>query len=40
VLPGNTLELRRTYPTFIFKVGHSEFAVDQELAREIFVRKG
>ena len=40
VLPGNTLQLSRTYPTFIFKVGHSEFAVDQELAREIFVRKG
>jgi DtxR family Mn-dependent transcriptional regulator len=40
VLPGNNLRLSRTYPTFIFKVGHSEFAVDDELAREIFVRKG
>ncbi len=40
VLPGNTLRLSRTYPTFIFKVGNSEFAVDDELAREIFVRKG
>ncbi len=39
VLPGNNLRLSRTYPTFIFKVGNSEFAVDDELAREIFVRK-
>lgn len=40
VLPGNTLLLSRTFPTFIFRVGNSEFAVDEELAREIFVRKG
>lgn len=40
VLPGNRLLLSRTFPTFIFKVGNSEFAVDEELAREIFVRKG
>ncbi|MDT8440291.1 MAG: metal-dependent transcriptional regulator [Desulfuromonadales bacterium] len=40
VLPGNVLQLLRAYPAFIFKVGHSEFAVDNDLAREIFVRKG
>jgi DtxR family Mn-dependent transcriptional regulator len=40
VLPGNMLKLCRTYPSYIFKVGNSEFAVDDELAREIFVRKG
>jgi len=28
-----------TYPSYIFKVGQSEFAVDEELAREIFVRQ-
>jgi len=39
VLPGSDLEVTRTFPSYIFKVGHSEFAVDQELAREIFVRK-
>ena len=39
VLPGNNLKVTRTFPTYIFKVGHSEFAVDAELAREIFVRK-
>jgi DtxR family Mn-dependent transcriptional regulator len=40
VLPGNTLQLSRTFPSYIFRVGNSEFAVDEELAREIFVRKG
>lgn len=39
VLPGNNLKVTRTFPTYIFKVGHSEFAVDTELAREIFVRR-
>ena len=39
VLPGSELEVTRTFPSYIFKVGHSEFAVDDELAREIFVRK-
>ena len=39
VLPGTSIVLLRTYPTYIFKVGHSEFAVDEELAAEIFVRK-
>lgn len=39
VLPGSDLRVTRTFPSYIFKVGHSEFAVDTELAREIFIRK-
>jgi len=39
VLPGSELQVTRTFPTYIFKVGHSEFAVDTELAQEIFIRK-
>jgi DtxR family Mn-dependent transcriptional regulator len=39
VLPGSELMVTRTFPSYIFKVGHSEFAVDSDLAREIFVRK-
>lgn len=39
VLPGSNLEVTRTFPSYIFKVGYSEFAVDSELASEIFVRK-
>jgi DtxR family Mn-dependent transcriptional regulator len=40
VLPGTSLKLSRRFPSYIFKVGNSEFAVDEELAKEIFVRKG
>lgn len=39
VLPGNEILLSRTFPSYIFKVGYSEFAVDDELAREIFIRR-
>jgi len=39
VLPGSVLVVTRTFPTYIFKVGHSEFAVDADLAREIFIRR-
>ncbi|TYO99499.1 DtxR family Mn-dependent transcriptional regulator [Geothermobacter ehrlichii] len=39
VLPGNEILLSRTFPSYVFKVGYSEFAVDDELAREIFVRR-
>ncbi|NIQ97040.1 MAG: metal-dependent transcriptional regulator [Desulfuromonadales bacterium] len=39
VLPGNSVTLRRAFPSYIFRVGNSEFAVDADLAREIFVRR-
>lgn len=39
VLPGNRIVLSQTFPTYIFKVGFSEFAIDSAMAREIFVRK-
>jgi len=39
VLPGNRIILTQAYPSYIFKVGYSEFAIDSNLAREIFVRK-
>jgi DtxR family Mn-dependent transcriptional regulator len=38
VLPGAELTLVQRYPAFIFEVGHTEFAVDQELAGRIVVR--
>ena len=38
VLPGNSIKLMQAYPSYIFKVGFSEFAIDDALAREIFVR--
>lgn len=39
VLPGSELNLVQTFPSYIFKVGHSQFAVDDNLAREIHIRR-
>lgn len=39
VLPGNRIILTQAYPSYIFRVGYSEFAIDTNLAKEIFVRK-
>jgi DtxR family Mn-dependent transcriptional regulator len=39
VLPGNKITLVQSFPSYIFRVGYSEFAIDTNLAKEIFVRK-
>jgi DtxR family Mn-dependent transcriptional regulator len=39
VLPGNRIKLQQTFPSFIFRVGFSEFAIDTAMAKEIFIRK-
>ncbi|MCK4502915.1 MAG: metal-dependent transcriptional regulator [Desulfuromonadales bacterium] len=39
VLPGTRVVLTQKFPSYIFKVGHSQFAVDDTLAREIHVRR-
>ncbi|HEX9022549.1 MAG TPA: metal-dependent transcriptional regulator [Geobacteraceae bacterium] len=39
VLPGNRIVLMQTFPSYIFRVGFSEFAIDTNMAREIFVRR-
>ena len=39
VLPGNKITLVQSFPSHIFRVGYSEFAIDTNLAKEIFVRK-
>jgi len=38
VLPGVTLKVKETYPSFVFEAGYSQFAVDEEIAGDIFVR--
>jgi len=40
LLPGATIELVQSFPAFLFRVGHSEFAVDRTIADEMFVRIG
>ncbi len=39
VLPGNRIRLSQAFPSYIFRVGYSEFAIDTNMAKEIFVRK-
>jgi len=39
VLPGSQVTLMQKFPSYIFKVGHSQFAVDDTLAREIHIRR-
>ncbi len=40
VLPGTEIKMIQNFPTYVFQLGFSEFAVDSQMAREIFVRKG
>ncbi|GAB4294618.1 MAG: metal-dependent transcriptional regulator [Desulfuromonadia bacterium] len=39
VLPGSRIQLTSSFPSYIFRVGYSEFAIDSHLAREIVVRR-
>ena len=38
VLPGVPVTLLRRYPSFVFEAGYSQFAVDEEIAKDIYVR--
>ena len=38
VLPGAEIELQRRIPTFVFRVGFSQFAVDEGVASSVYVR--
>lgn len=39
VLPGNAIVLDRTFPSYVFSVGYSQYAVDREIAGVIFVKR-
>jgi Fe2+ transport system protein FeoA len=39
VLPGAEIRLVQRYPSYIFEIGHTEFAVDEGLAARIMVRE-
>jgi DtxR family Mn-dependent transcriptional regulator len=38
VLPGERLTLLRRWPSFVFECGYSQFAVDERIAANIYVR--
>ena len=40
VLPGVPIKLLRRSPSFVFEAGYSQFAVDEEIAADIYVRLG
>ncbi len=40
VLPGAPIKLRQRFPSFVFETGYSQFAVDEEIASDIYVRLG
>ena len=40
VLPGVEVEMIQRFPSFVFRIGHSQMAVDRELAEGIYVRLG
>jgi DtxR family Mn-dependent transcriptional regulator len=39
VLPGNRILVLQTFPSYIFRIGFSEFAIDSEMALEIFAKR-
>ena len=39
VLPGMTINLIQSFPSYVFQIGESQFAIDNELAECIFVRR-
>ena len=38
LLPGMTVTLIQKFPSYVFQIGQSQFAIDKELAENIFVR--
>lgn len=37
-IPGAPIELRQRFPSLVFALGQTELAVDEETARDIYVR--
>ena len=38
ILPGAPVRLMQTFPSYVFKAGNSQFAIDREIADAIYVR--
>jgi len=39
ILPGKTITLLQKFPSYVFQAGHSQFAIDRELAEAIIVQE-
>lgn len=40
ILPGVTIEVMQTFPSYVFRLGHTQIAVDKEMATDIFMMPG
>jgi DtxR family transcriptional regulator, Mn-dependent transcriptional regulator len=38
ILPGLTVEILQKFPSFVVKIGNSQIAMDEEMARDVFIR--
>jgi Fe2+ transport system protein FeoA len=38
LLPGTAIQLMQNFPSYVFKLGYTQFAVDKKIADEIFVK--
>lgn len=38
LLPGVAIEVRQKFPSFVLKIGHSQVAMDKEMAMDVYVR--
>jgi DtxR family Mn-dependent transcriptional regulator len=38
-LPGTTITLKQRFPSYLIELGNSQFAVDEQMARQIHVRR-
>lgn len=38
ILPGATITVKQTFPSYLFAIGNSEFAVDKTVAEAVYVR--
>jgi DtxR family Mn-dependent transcriptional regulator len=37
VLPGIKISLVQKFPSYVFQIGHSQFAIDKEIAECVFI---
>lgn len=38
LLPGISIEVRQKFPSYVLKIGHSQIAMDEEMAKDVYVR--
>ncbi|MDA8239186.1 MAG: metal-dependent transcriptional regulator [Nitrospiraceae bacterium] len=38
ILPGISIDVRQKFPSYVLKIGHSQIAMDEEMAKDVYVR--